>query len=279
MLGLILGGAGSPPTSPGGSASPGLPWLAIDRPARACVAAWWLVMSLMTPLYHPYARLWLPLHAAGWVMLAGGVVTLGPFPGSAIPAADPSVLWRKKVLAQGAITLVCLVLAGGHWSERRPVPLTVGSFFVPTDDLRECVAILLNPPRFGGFVLNPSEISNLRVLGRRPLAFYLAIQGTIPFQLLADENGLMREPVGNGEFALVDEVQLADPGNRSWEWAEGHWRWSDSPLPLPSRFDPVTLLDIKPGVVFGPDASSSAWTSIRLMQSAQRHSHQLPPPP
>ena len=30
-----------------------------------------LVLSILTPFYHPYARLWLPLQLLGWVLMAG----------------------------------------------------------------------------------------------------------------------------------------------------------------------------------------------------------------
>ena len=52
------------PTSRGGSGSPGRPGCSrpIARPSRM-LGAWWLVLSVLTPFYHPYARLWLPLHA------------------------------------------------------------------------------------------------------------------------------------------------------------------------------------------------------------------------
>ena len=31
----------------------------------------WVTLSLLTPFYHPYARLWLPLEAFGWLFMAG----------------------------------------------------------------------------------------------------------------------------------------------------------------------------------------------------------------
>ncbi|HEY2155906.1 MAG TPA: glycosyltransferase family 39 protein, partial [Isosphaeraceae bacterium] len=44
-----------------------------DRsPGVRLVGVWWAVSSILTPLYHPYARLWLPLEAAGWLL--GGLV-------------------------------------------------------------------------------------------------------------------------------------------------------------------------------------------------------------
>ncbi len=31
----------------------------------------WFVLLLLTPLYHPYARLWLPVAAFGWIVMGG----------------------------------------------------------------------------------------------------------------------------------------------------------------------------------------------------------------
>lgn len=60
---------------------PMLPWwlgvacfpaLLVDRrPSVRVVAFWWMILSILTPLYHPYARLWLPLHGVGWLIVAG----------------------------------------------------------------------------------------------------------------------------------------------------------------------------------------------------------------
>jgi hypothetical protein len=37
-------------------------WLVFDsRQAVRVLGCWWLILSVMTPFYHPYARLWLPL--------------------------------------------------------------------------------------------------------------------------------------------------------------------------------------------------------------------------
>ena len=39
-------------------------WLLRDpRPTARMLGVWWLVLSIATPFYHPYARLWLPLLA------------------------------------------------------------------------------------------------------------------------------------------------------------------------------------------------------------------------
>ena len=46
--------------------------IADASPAVRLVGVWWLALTILTPMYHPYARLWLPLEASGW--LATGLV-------------------------------------------------------------------------------------------------------------------------------------------------------------------------------------------------------------
>lgn len=53
-----------------------LPVLLVDRRSSVRIlGCWWMIMSILTPLYHPYARLWLPLHGVGWLIVAGIVVS------------------------------------------------------------------------------------------------------------------------------------------------------------------------------------------------------------
>ena len=55
------------------------PWLLTrPHPAARLVGAWWLILSVLTPFYHPYARLWLPYHAANWLLM--GWLVGGGFP-------------------------------------------------------------------------------------------------------------------------------------------------------------------------------------------------------
>lgn len=219
-------------------------WLVADRnPALRVLGAWWLVLSVMTPFYHPYARLWLPLHAAGWVMLAGGVVTFGPFPGSALVVPDVSILRRRKILAQGAITLVCLILARAHWQGAAPKSIPIADFFAPTDGFRTAVATLRRSP------LAADERPDLRVLGRRPLAFYLALNPPAPFRLLPDIDDLARARLGEHDWALVDGVQIGEGTTDGVMWLRFEHRWARIQS-WKQSLDPVTRLDVDPDAPF-----------------------------
>ena len=216
-------------------------WLLADRrPTWRVLGAWWIVFSAMTPFYHPYARLWLPLHAAGWIMLAGGVVTFGPFPGSAFEVADFSILTRKKVLIQGAVTLVCLFLAQAHWGQTAPRAFAISDVFEPTDGFRVLASELVTTSPFAA---HPEE--SLHVLGRRALAFELAIQGRARFRLLAAEDWLTSVPMGAREWALVDGAQIGGgtTDGARWKPIDRLWRRVET---WDVALDPVTRLDVNP---------------------------------
>jgi 4-amino-4-deoxy-L-arabinose transferase-like glycosyltransferase len=275
-LGLILGAAALA-TMPDLAWWVGLAWsgwLIFDpRPASRVLGAWWVILSVLTPFYHPYARLWLPLHAAGWVMLAGVLVALGPFPGSVTEVAGRALLGNRRVLAQGALTLVCLALARTHWVEAPPRALSIEDVFAPTDGLRTALAELSSTA--SPFPNDPD--ANLRVLARRPVAFYLALQGKSRFGLVAEENDLIREPPRDHDWALVDGVQIGEGTANGALWRKIEIRWTRRAV-WHLQLDPVTRLDVNPDAPFElypPDPVSL----VLLAQRPVRTPPQLPRPP
>jgi hypothetical protein len=246
IVGLALGAAAL-------ATIPDLPWwvglawfgwlMAECGPACRLLGVWWLVLTMMTPLYHPYARLWLPLHASGWILMAGLVVRLGPF-SEATPSPGSPRLIRSRERYQLAAAAVCLLLARWHWAGQPPHPFPWRLVSRPTDSLEAAVASCLKRPE-----VVSGAAPRLRVLARRPVVFYLALGGSTPFRILPDSAELLAGPGSSGEWALVDEVQLggsvAEGPDR--EAIARHWRrvasW-DVPL------DPVTLLDVDPSAAF-----------------------------
>jgi 4-amino-4-deoxy-L-arabinose transferase-like glycosyltransferase len=90
-------------------AIPGV-WRSGDVSGRL-VVIWLVVMSLVTPLYHPYARLWLPTHLAsllivGWIMTDSGATLSGATSGDR---------WSLAKLHMPIIGLAATV-AIGLWS-------------------------------------------------------------------------------------------------------------------------------------------------------------------
>jgi|GEM_PF-1047866 len=232
-------------------------WLLFDpRPARRVLGSWWLILSVMTPFYHPYARLWLPLHAAGWVLLTGGLLALGPFPGSVLEVADRTLFRNRRLIAQAAVAVTCLVAARTHWGDSRPRALPLESFFAPTDGFRNAAAELANDQPVAS---DPAAV--LRVLARRPLLYYLALQGKPRIQMLPDADELVRGPLREHEWALVDGVQVGEGTDEGTEWRRIERRWVRVSV-WPVVFDPVTLLDVNPEAPY--DLSYSKPASLVL---------------
>jgi 4-amino-4-deoxy-L-arabinose transferase-like glycosyltransferase len=225
-------------------------WLLADKkPAVRVLGAYWLVLSVLTPFYHPYARLWLPLHAAGWLLLAGAVVTVGPFAesGRAFPIPERSVLTRPGLLARGVFLIACLLWARAHWAGGRPVPFPFSRTFMATTGLRDSVseALTRSPLPVDG-------TARLRVLARRPVAFYATLRGAVPFRLVADRSMIESGPDSLSDWALVDDALAPRLGevrletNRSGLAYERAASW-------PLWLDPVTRLDVSPESAWGFD--------------------------
>jgi hypothetical protein len=206
------------------------------------LAAWWIVLSVVTPLYHPYARLWLPLHAAGWLLLAGltreSCGRSASVDARAGAAATATTSWPWAGRPRRAFLLVVLAAAVAQQSVRVPRPFSLARMFQGTAALRNVVAELPTVLPAGS-----GQAAPLRVLARRPLAFYLVLQGRYPFQLEASYRALVENPLP-GAWAIVDET-LLEPGENN-----GRDRLRVPPSP-PDRvyreqLDPVTLLDVDP---------------------------------
>ena len=176
--------------------------------AARLVGVCWLVLAILTPFYHPYARLWLPLQATHWLLL-------GWLVGSGTPSvASRCRTWietgprsRRMALSRAFWCLVAtLGLAIGlPWSTRGILEADARpGLFAPSDSLyRATVAV-------AGRL--PEGVRGLRTLVRPPVAFYLG--GRIATAPMAGSDSLRfgGEP---GVWALVDSAILrseAGPG-------------------------------------------------------------------
>jgi hypothetical protein len=184
------------------------------------------------------------------VILSGLIVSVGPFPGSVLNDPERFRVTSLRVVGRAAVALACVALARTHWSDAAPCSFAFRDVFVPTDALRSVAAeIITSSP-----ILDDAR-PNLIVLARRPMAFYLALQGRIPFRLAAGENAVTEAPRGEHDWAFVDTSQLGDP---TVDFAvtrriERRWlrvgAWTET-------LDPVTRLDVCPGSayeLFEPD--------------------------
>lgn len=206
------------------------------RPARRVLAWSWLVLAILTPLYHPYARLWLPIQATSLVLAAVLIVEEGP-------AGKLGRSWRVAA-AVGCLAFVGLVGRG------RPLPDLLG----PTDSLRAAcleasAEVLKNPDR-------------VPTLARPSALFYLASR--VPIARLADaESARSVRAFGPSGWLLIDEAQWRQDRSHGQPIDPGRWqvagRW---PTPL----SPAAWLDADPAAA--STASNVRDASLILYRSA-----------
>lgn len=224
-----------------------LPWFLRDaHPAVRLLGVWWLAMAILTPFYHPYARLWLPLHAAGWIVMAGWVSRLivGPEAGA---EADATTIverprWRGRLIIIGLALLLAIGQRFGHTETAQPLP----GLLAPSDSLRT-IAAHWNDPTFSP---SPSPAS-LRILARPAVRFYYLTTGTPRWPLYVEPDWeQLRRNVTARDWVIIDEILLhQEPpdsvGHRVlqdlFEFASGE----------PDHLSGPTLLDIDPGAVYG----------------------------
>ena len=232
-------------------ALPELPWwlglIAFPRyafsknPGIRLIAAWWLFMSLLVPLYHPYARLALPLNAVGWILTAHFLVEGVLRRPSTHATLGVSRAWLAWVL------LVLLAACSNHFliQRPRPLPALLGS----TSMLRDGLASHLKTPQ------QPRQ-GVLLMLTRPATTFYLGIWNVSSFAFY-DRLDWMLEVAQPEDWLLIDELQLRqepDPEAalarvlENWELVpEGSWQ---------ERLGPGTVLDLDPEAAYGDRSST-----------------------
>jgi hypothetical protein len=195
----------------------------------------WILLLALTPCYHPYARLWLPCEAFGWILTAGGYVTLaarsdtiglpGRRTGADRPLPDPLV-------AVAAFCILAFLVRNGpeYVSGSNRITTLLG----PTDSLRSaCRAIARDLPR---------DVRSVRLYARPPMTFYLA--GRLSVLPQPDLRGLFAGE--SGAWAVLDEAMIRGEkqegrhpaGSRDAGWVLVR--------EVPSELNLPTLLDIDP---------------------------------
>ncbi len=235
------------------------PWLLTrPRPSIRLVGVWWLALSLMTPFYHPYARLWLPCHAINWLLMGWLVAN-----GFALNQAARPLASIDEAGADGRIGSSRSLVVGYSASEPssgsfRPAsgtPRPQPGLLAPSDSLYRAsvhVAALL-----------PDEVKGLRLLVRPPVTYYLA--GRVELFPMAGSDTLLN----GGDprvWALVDSAilrselgspsggsgrNLLDRFSKNWEVVEE----------FPTNPSLPTALDLDPGAARSDsaDRSSPLW--------------------
>ncbi len=207
------------------------PWLLrSDRPATRVLGAWWVAVAAITPFYHPYARLWLPVEAVEWLLL-GGALARG------FEAVQPYLrrVRNRATEADPSFARFCLAWVWGIGVgvlctmelERLDVaPKPLAGLLGPSDGLRRSVGRVVSKL--------PPDLAALRFYGRPSILFYLG--GRLPIQRHADVEKILRSPDGRS-WTLIDFASLSPrampSGIEDWEIVD----FIQTELNNPTRLD------------------------------------------
>ncbi len=193
--------------------------------AATLVAVGWGLMALLTPFYHPYARLTLPLLGLTWVLVGGAAAILFRY------AVERVAVGRHPFFFGGQTILVlALVPEFGNWQGSSWThPLLESS-----DSLRlACRSIAAELPK---------NVPTLRIHARPPVTFYLS--GVVPVAPQATPEALVSGP-DRRSWILLDSAMLGPGGSeRARKMAES----SSFELvrEIPTKMNLPTLLDVDP---------------------------------
>ena len=215
-------------------------------PRLRMLGAWWFVLTILTPMYHPYARLWLPLEAAGWVFKAFVLCQVVTF---ATQETSLKVMGlRSRVLTASVLTSLILARIMIVALPPRPVPLP--DFLGPRDSFRIATARIVSQV--------PPEVDFVRLLGRPTLRYYILPPLSSRGIRTVRESSLdeLLQP-GEG-WAIVDTALLRQEGN----YVAARERLADRCRVIaqePILLSPATLLDIDASAAFGNLEGRREW--------------------
>jgi 4-amino-4-deoxy-L-arabinose transferase-like glycosyltransferase len=248
------------------------PWLLrSNRAAVRLLGCWWVVLTILTPFYHPYARLWLPTEGAGWLIMGGATAWASRFIQDARPLPRTTFLERVRhaKFAIGGALLTILALALHTISAPAPHPFPKAWILDPATSLRR-IALHDLPQAC------PVAGRRVRVLARRPLAFYLLLAGA-NLQIEEDLDSVKRD-VRPGDCLLLDRV-LVGPEIASGaieQRLEPVWKREKA---FEDRLDAVTLLDHDLGVARTEPVRRSNANEILLLIPGSHRTRLDPSPP
>ena len=236
---------------------PGLvlaPWLLTrPRPSIRLAGVWWLVLSVMSPFYHPYARLWLPYHAVNWLLLGWLVVDWFGTILSAPPGPAVSRNKARRTIRAGALIVLFACGATVHFwttASRKAHPLT--GLLDRGDSLRwACIKV--------GTLL-PEDVNGLRVLVRPSVTYYLPDRVALRPLSGLEQAELPGEP---RTWLLVDSAIVRSelggayprPARNLLDRFANYWELVEE---IPTNLSLPTLLDLDPGAARRASADRSA---------------------
>ncbi len=221
--------------------------------ATSLLGTGWALLAVLTPFYHPYARLWLPLEAFNWLVLGGLFVSIR----SACEVAGPRAAEGGKRSADRLpwFALFCVLGAAIQTlAADRSAKGRLPGLLDPSDSLRQaCRSILTELP---------GDVKNLRVFARPPVAFYLALTSRVAVER-QPELGRMLEQGDQTSWAVLDMAMIRQSqlGARDLDPVLANWVMVRD---IPTTLNLPTLLDIDPSTADGRSIDATA--SLRLLR-------------
>jgi 4-amino-4-deoxy-L-arabinose transferase-like glycosyltransferase len=223
------------------------------RKSLCLLAVGWAFLAVLTPFYHPYARLWLPLEAFIWLFMAGLFISIrstfefqGRGAGWGWNRASDPLPWLALICILGAVPQ--LISSRSLWRPRHVGPLE------PSDSLRLACRSMLGEL--------PEDVRGLRVFARPPVAFYLGLAGRASVQREPDVEKLL-ERGEHASWALLDMAMIrqSHPAVHSLDPLLAHWV---TVRDIPTTLNLPALLDIDPAAA--SDRSIDPSAVLRLLR-------------
>jgi 4-amino-4-deoxy-L-arabinose transferase-like glycosyltransferase len=254
-LGLALAGFTALCAYPGSNWYGPLFWLGFSNPLTArrldlktnhFLVIAWTILALMTPFYHPYARLLIPLQALSWVLMGGafafiqrGLDRLSRKSGRAVLGMPRP--WIGFALICGLVPIVFSLLRVDYSAEAR-----LGPLLEPSDSLRHACRMVTNDL--------PKDLGSLRLYARPPVAFYLGAGVSVAPQPALDPLFAPGDPKA---WALLDAAMVKQGGGVPGRFGNSTDRWELADE-IPSTLNWPTLLDIDPSAAMARSPDRSA---------------------
>ncbi len=172
----------------------------LRRPTALLVVGW-LLLSIMTPFYHPYARLWLPIEAFGWLVVGGTILSAWTtLVGTLMTELASQATWPTQLRLRAALLPICFIGVA-------TVPFLFRSteqesMIGPSDSLRTAC--------FEAARFLPRDVPRVVVLARPSALFYLSLAG-VPVERQANLAGLSQSADGRA-WGIVDAALLRQEG-------------------------------------------------------------------
>jgi hypothetical protein len=215
--------------------------------------AGWATLSMLTPFYHPYARLWLPVQAFGWILMGGVFVSVR----TRVEIGGRGSRWTWNLASDPLpwFALVFILSGVSHAISSDPPREALAIRHVePSDSVRmACRAI---------HQLLPQEVKSLRVFARRPIIFYLAFDGGVTVLPQPDLDHLLEKGDPTAwvvlDMAMMrqDNVSEADVSRALAQWIVIR--------NIPTTLNMATLLDIEPAAA--RSGTLNVLVSLRLLR-------------